>query len=176
MGFWGSFVVCRAAVPLPELTAVADRSEGIEDLQSYPDGWQVGQYSGPELAHDATALLTEVAAETGAPALTGFVLDSDAIVVEAYSKPRGYWRACLVRQAMQGYCEDDGEDFHAVYLTPDQATTAALGWALDAGLTPDPAAVHTVFQVEEVEMFAEGLFFDLLKALGIMHPPPSASA
>ena len=167
MGLWGSFVVGRAAVPLPELTAVAERSEGIEDHQSYADGWQVGQYPGPELAHDAAALLTEVAAETGAPALTGFVLDSDTIVVEGYSEPHGYWRACLVRHAMQGYCEDDGEDFDAVYPTPEQATGAALRWAGDAGLTPDPDAVRETFQVEQVDLFAEGLFFELLHALGI---------
>jgi hypothetical protein len=174
VGFWGSFVVCRAATPLFELNTVAERSEGIDWHQECPGGWQVGQYQGPELAEDSQPLLIELAVETGAPTLTGFVLDSDAVAVEGYSPGHGHWLACLAREAMRSYSEQDGEDFDAVFPSAEAATAAATRWAADAGLRPDPREVQRVFCVDRADPLAEELFLSLLAGLGVGSPTSGA--
>ncbi|MCX4974934.1 hypothetical protein [Streptomyces sp. NBC_00620] len=166
MGFWGSFVVCRSETPLDELSAVVERHDGIEEHWRRADGWQVGQYPGPELADDAPALLAELVEETGAPALTGFVLDSDAVHVEGFSVAGGHWKACLAREATEAYCEDDDEDFDAEFPSPEAAARAAAAWASAAGRTPDMPGLAEVFAEEDSD-FAEELFFRLLDKLGM---------
>lgn len=167
MGFWGSFLVCRTAGSVLDLAAVVERTEGLDDEHTYLGGWRVGQFSGPELADNAARMLAELVGETNAPALTGFVLDSDAVIVEGLSRVTGYWRACLAREAMEGYCEDDGQDFHAQFPTAEQATASAVGWATHAGLTPDPDALLRTFQTAQADLFAEELFFTMLTHLGL---------
>ncbi|MFD3620821.1 hypothetical protein ACFWWT_37430 [Streptomyces sp. NPDC058676] len=166
MGFWGSFVVCRSEIPLDGLQAVVERHDGIDEHEHRPGGWQIGRYPGPELADDGPPLLADLAEETGAPALVGFVLDSDTVFVEGHSAGGGYWRACLVRAAAEAYCEDDEEDFDAEFPFPEAAARAAAAWAREAGLTPDPAGLLEVFAVEDAD-FAEELFFRLLEKLGV---------
>ncbi|MFJ4693294.1 hypothetical protein [Streptomyces sp. NPDC088766] len=166
MGFWGSYVVCRSQTPLDGIHAVVERHDGIDEHEHRPGGWQIGRCPGPELADDGPALLAELADETGAPALTGFVLDSDTVFVEGFSAGGGHWRACLVREAAEAYCEDDEEDFDAEFPPPEAAAHAAAVWAREAGLLPDPSGLLEVFAVEDA-FFAEELFFRLLDLLGI---------
>ncbi|MED7822750.1 hypothetical protein [Streptomyces chiangmaiensis] len=148
--------------PLTEI----ERHDGIAAHEHRPGGWRIGRYPGPELADDGPALLAELAEETGAPALTGFVLDSDAVFVEGLSARAGHWRARLVREAAEAYCEDDDEDFDAEFPRPEAAARTAAAWAKEAGLAPDPSGLLEVFAVEGAA-FAEELFFRLLCELGI---------
>lgn len=166
VGFWESFVVCRSETPLDDLRAVTERHDGIEDHSHRPGGWQVGQYPGAELADDGPAMLAELAAETGSPALAGFVLDSDTIHVEGFSASGGYWRACLSRDAAEAYCEDDDEDFAAEFPTAEEAARSAAAWSVEAGGTPDFPGLVEVFAIAESD-FAEALYFELLDRLGI---------
>ena len=175
VGFWGSFLVCRATAPQYELEAVAERSEGIDWHHEYAGGWQVGVYGGPELAEETETMLMELCTETGAPTLTGFVLDSDAVLVDGYSSGHGCWRACLAREAMRGYCEQAGEDFDATFPPADSATAAATSWAADAGLPIDPAEVQRVFQLGQADPVAEELFLMLLSALGVRSPQDAST-
>ncbi|MGW1213627.1 hypothetical protein ACWD5F_28830 [Streptomyces sp. NPDC002499] len=166
MGFWGSYVVCRSTTPLDGIQAVVERLDGIDEHELRPGGWQIGRYPGPELADEGPVLLPELTEETGAPALIGFVLDSDTVFVEGFSTEGGYWRACLAREAAEAYCEDDDEDFEAEFPPPGEAARAAAVWARDAGLTPDPPGLLAVFAVEDSDS-AEELFFRLLDVLGV---------
>jgi len=168
MGFWGSFVLARAEQEsLLDLPPVTSRSEGLEEEVRLGD-WRLGRFEGPELAQDAGALLADLVAATGAPALTAFVLDSDAVVVDGLSAA-GPWRACLAREAMRGYCEDDGEDF-GIYPSATAAAAAAADWAREAGCTPDEQFLERVFATDEADLFAEDLFTSLLQALGLTGP------
>lgn len=166
MGFWGAYVVCRSETPLDDLQAVIERHDGVDEHEHRPGGWQIGRYPGPELADESPAMLAELAEEAGAPALTGFVLDSDTVFVEGCSSTGGHWRACLAREAAEGYCEDDDEDFDAEFPLPEPAAQAAATWAREAGLTPDPSGLLATFAEEDSD-FAEELFFRLLDQLGI---------
>ncbi|MET7743249.1 hypothetical protein [Streptomyces sp. NPDC005385] len=166
MGFWGSYVVCRSATPLDDIPAVVKRHDGIDEHELRSGGWQIGRYAGPELADEGPVLLPELTEETGAPALTGFVLNSDTVFVEGFSAGGGHWRACLVREAAEAYCEDDDEDFDHEFPPPEEAAHAAAVWAREAGLLPDPSGLLGVFAVEDTD-FAEELFFRLLDLLGI---------
>ncbi|MGP2438477.1 hypothetical protein [Streptomyces sp. JW3] len=166
MGFWGSYVVCHSETPLDDLHAVVERHDGIDEHEHRPGGWQIGRYPGPELADTGREWLAELTEETGAPALTGFVLDSDTVFVEGFSVKGGHWCACLAREAAEAYCDDDDEDFHAEFPPPEEAVQAAVNWAREAGLVPDPSGLLEVFAVEDTD-FAEELFFRLLDLLGI---------
>lgn len=93
MGYWGYFVVGRAERPLAELEALS----GAGDMtlrQSAPDGWQVWEFPGGD---GDVGNMNDLAGQTGAPALFGYVMDSDCVVVEA-ARPRAgrgrpAWRA-----------------------------------------------------------------------------------
>jgi hypothetical protein len=151
-----------------DLVSVNERTEGLEwhDLRS--DGWQIGQYPGSDIERDARAMLTELTTETGQPCLTAFVLDSDAAIIEAVSRPTGYWRACLARASMAAHADEVGEDF-ATYPGPAAATQRASAWSTDAALQPQPGQLLRLFELDHANLFVEPLLFELLDALGI--PP-----
>lgn len=167
MGFWGSFVLCRTEQPLDEIEIINDRDEGLEWSSSFESGWQVGQYPGNYILDDARALLEDLARLTGAPALIGFVLDSDCIDLRAYAPESGYFTACLDRESMAGYMADDGAVLADRFLPPDAAVSKASTWANAAGLDPDRDALVRLFTTAEADPFAEDLFFELVTALGI---------
>jgi hypothetical protein len=168
MGFWVSFVLVRGQRSVLEWPALAEYEDSLGHEEQHGP-WLLARFEGGDLEGHGEALIPDLAQESGAPALMGFVLDSDAVELDACSASGGYWRACLVRNVMRGYCEDDDSDF-GVYLLPSAAVAAAASWAKDAGLTSQLPALETVFAVEEAEMFeAENVFFDLLRALGLVH-------
>lgn len=167
MGFWGTLVVCKSAVPLIDVSAISERDEGLVWHQDRESGWQVGQYMSQDLFRDCKALLVELAAETQAPALAGFVLDSDAVELAGFSVENGYWKACLAREAMRNYCEDADLDFDVEFPMADAAPRDAAAWAAAAGTTPDIEALDTVFSADQADGHAEDLFFELLGFLGI---------
>lgn len=99
MGYWGYYVVGRSEQPLAELDALAG-APGMVLQAMAPGGWQVWEY--PSGDGDVGSMNT-LARETGAPALFGYVMDSDCVVVEAAAPESGAWTTCLARAAMAGY-------------------------------------------------------------------------
>ncbi|MFG3248404.1 hypothetical protein [Streptomyces sp. NPDC048187] len=133
MGYWGYFVVGRAERPLAELEALA----GARDMtlrRTAPDGWQVWEFPGGD---GDVGNMNDLAGQTGAPALFGYVMDSDCVVVEAAAPGSGAWTTCLARTAMAGYlgAERDGLTLEDYFLEPRDAAERAVAWAAEAGRT-----------------------------------------
>ncbi|AXL90557.1 hypothetical protein C4J65_21390 [Streptomyces sp. CB09001] len=149
MGYWGYFVVGRAERPLAELEALAGAGD-MTLCRSAPDGWQVWEFPGGD---GDVGNMNDLAGQTGAPALFGYVMDSDCVVVEAAAPESGAWTTCLARTAMAGYlgAERDGLTLEDYFLEPRDAAERAVAWAAEAGraasaaelagvLSDDPAA------------------------------------
>ncbi|WP_369233714.1 hypothetical protein AB5J56_17715 [Streptomyces sp. R21] len=165
MGFWGYYVVGRGDGPLAELPALAE-ARGMVLRSTGPGGWQVWEYANGE---GEVGSMHALARETGAPALFGYVMDSDCVAVEAAAPDSGAWTTCLGRDAMAGYL---GEDEQALtvddyFLEPPDAAERAVAWAAEAGheITAEPLLdVLTA----EADPLAENLFFRLLDRLGVV--------
>ncbi|MFE2331199.1 hypothetical protein [Streptomyces coelicoflavus] len=171
MGYWGYFVVGRAERPLAELEALA----GAGDMtlrRSAPGGWQVWEFPGGD---GDVGNMNDLAGQTGAPALFGYVMDSDCVVLEAAAPDSGAWTTCLARTAMAGYlgAERDGLTLEDYFLEPRDAAERAVAWAAEAGcaasagelaevLSDDPGAGAGAGPV------AENLFFRFLDRLGVV--------
>ncbi|AZI58095.1 hypothetical protein EH165_08030 [Nakamurella antarctica] len=166
--FTGSLVICKTAKSLDEVEALTSRDEGLEGTSLLPGGWQLGQYYGEDIEREIADVLVDLVAETGSPALSGFVWDSECVLVSAYSEQTGLWRACLDHEAgTQMLQEECDEDINDMYLPADQAAERALKWAQEAGLTPIAQDLHDVFHADKGEGQANKLFYDLTFALGI---------
>ena len=149
MGYTGRIVVARSPEPL---TALGDAE--VLDESSYRGGWRAAQLSG-----DLSDALRRLVAETAAPAITAFILDSDVADVEASTPAGGYWHVHLHRKKAAEYGAPD------LGQTTAEVTEQALAWAAEAGLTADGEAVRTA--LEATNVLAEETFDELLAALGI---------
>ncbi|WAX78327.1 hypothetical protein [Streptomyces sp. KMM 9044] len=179
MGYWGYFVVGRDERPLAERDALA----GARDMTlrtSAPGGWQVWEYPSGD---GAVGNMNDLAGETGAPALFGYVMDSACVVVEAAAPESGAWATCLARSAMAGYlgapaadgtCGEgaagtaqDGLTLEDYFLEPRDAAGRAVEWAAEAG---HAVAVEELVEVltADPDPVAETLFFRLLDRLGVV--------
>ena len=165
MGFWGSLVLCRPGGEFGELDAIASRDESVTEVGRPGGDWRIGQGEDATLIDDAEAFLQDLVGESGAPALLGYVVDSDCVDVVALGTASGLWRSCLDRAAMQAYAEDGPLDDSI--LVPDAAAERAAAWAAEAGLQPDLVALRSVFSRTGDELLAEALFFQLVDALGV---------
>ncbi|MFD8200696.1 hypothetical protein [Streptomyces sp. NPDC059701] len=179
MGYWGYFVVGRAERPLAELDALA----GAPDMTlrvSAPEGWQVWEYPGGD---GDVGNMSDLAAQTGAPALFGYVMDSDCVVVEAAAPVSGAWTTCLVRAAMAAYlgAENEGLTLEDYFLDPPDAAERAVAWAAEAGRTADAGELADVLtsgpgdgaalrpgSASGRAPVAEDLFFRFLDRLGVV--------
>ncbi|GHC22755.1 hypothetical protein GCM10010348_54970 [Streptomyces anthocyanicus] len=179
MGYWGYFVVGRAERPLAELEALS----GAGDMtlrQSAPDGWQVWEFPGGD---GDVGNMNDLAGQTGAPALFGYVMDSDCVVVEAAAPESGAWTTCLARTAMAGYlgAERDGLTLEDYFLEPRDAAERAVAWAAEAGCAASPAELAGVLADDPAAEpdaggdgvlasgpVAENLFFRFLDRLGVV--------
>ncbi len=129
--------------------------------------------------------MNDLAGQTGAPALFGYVMDSDCVVVEAAAPESGAWTTCLARTAMAGYlgAERDGLTLEDYFLEPRDAAERAVAWAAEAGcaasagelaevLADDPDAGEGADGAPgpggERGPVAEDLFFRLLDRLGVV--------
>ncbi|MFV0134054.1 hypothetical protein ACLGIH_12565 [Streptomyces sp. HMX87] len=177
MGYWGYFVVGRAERPLAELDALAG-AEGMTLHTSAPDGWQVWEYPGGD---GDVGNMNDLAGRTGAPALFGYVMDSDCVVLEAAAPESGAWTTCLARAAMAGYlgAEKKGLTLEDYFLEPRDAADRAVAWAAEAGrvaavadlvevLTAEPGPSPLPEALEHAEPMAENLFFRFLDRLGVV--------
>ncbi|WP_433721605.1 hypothetical protein ACQP2Y_40380 [Actinoplanes sp. CA-051413] len=149
MGYTGRIVIVRSAEPLTAL-AGAD----VLNESSYAGGWRAAQLDG-----DLRDALRMLVAETGAPAITAFILDSDVADVEAATPAGGYWHVYLHPEKAADYGAPE------LGQTAAEVTELALAWAAEAGLTADGEAVRTALDAANV--FAEETFYELLAALGI---------
>ena len=149
MGYTGRIVVARSSAPL---TAPADAE--VLNESSYAGGWRATQLDG-----DLRNALPTLVAQTGAPAITAFILDSDVADVEAATPAGGYWHVYLHPKKAADYGAPE------LGQTPAEVFEQALAWAAEAGLTADGEAVRTALDATNV--FAEETFYELLAALGI---------
>ncbi|WND35562.1 hypothetical protein RI578_15235 [Streptomyces sp. BB1-1-1] len=193
MGYWGYFVVGRADRPLAELDALPGAADMTLRL-SAPDGWQVWEFPGGD---GDVGNMNDLAGQTGAPALFGYVMDSDCVVVEAAAPESGAWTTCLARSAMAGYlgAEKEGLTLEDYFLEPRDAAERAVAWAAEAGRTASAGELAEVLSadpgagrgsgpgadpdagsgpdadadaVAEAGPVAENLFFRFLDRLGVV--------
>lgn len=165
MGYWGYFVVGRAERPLAELDALAG-AEAMALRDSAPGGWQVWEYPSGD---GEVGNMNDLARETGAPALFGYVMDSASVVVEAAAPESGAWTTCLARAAMAGYlgAGDEGLTLEDYFLEPPDAAARAVAWAAEAGHEVNTESVVDVLTAD-ADPLAENLFFRLLDRLGVV--------
>jgi len=166
MGFWGYFVVGRAERPLAGLDALSGAAQGMTLRTSAPGGWQVWEYpsSGADIGN-----MNDLARETGAPALFGYVMDSDCVVVEAAAPESGAWTTCLARSAMARRIAGGEEELTVddYFLEPRDAAARAVDWAAEAGHTVSADDLVEVLSADP-DPVAENLFFRLLDRLGVV--------
>lgn len=165
MGFTGSFVVCRSDRALDEIEALTSRDDAVEWQTGFPSGWRVGRYPGTGIVQDVVGMLRDLVTETGAPALTGWVFDSDYVDVIGYGPQSGWWHVALAPDAADGYLADDDIEFEDGFPDQEQAVERAEAWAREAGLQPDPSGLRKLFDAE-ADPLAEDLFTSLVEVLG----------
>ncbi|MFE5187290.1 hypothetical protein [Streptomyces sp. NPDC056628] len=165
MGYWGYFVVGREQRPLAELDALSG-AEGMRLRERAPDGWQVWEYPSGDAG---IASMNDLAAESGAPALFGYVMDSACVVVEAAAPHSGSWTTCLARAATARHlgAGEDGLSLEDYFLEPADAAERAVAWAAEAGHEVNADALLDVLTAE-ADSLAENLFFRLLDRLGVV--------
>ncbi|SPF02326.1 hypothetical protein SMA5143A_3081 [Streptomyces sp. MA5143a] len=186
MGYWGYYVVARSERPLAELDALA-RARGMTLRTAAADGWQVwacprgadgdgaagdGGGDGGSGGDGDVGNMNTLARETGSPALFGYVLDSDCVVVEAAAPESGAWTTCLARTAMADYLGDGGQGLTVddYFLEPRDAAERAVAWAAEAGRVAAEEALIDVLASEPgpVDPLAENILFRLLDRLGVV--------
>ncbi|MFF7261256.1 hypothetical protein ACFZCL_13350 [Streptomyces sp. NPDC008159] len=183
MGYWGYYVVARSERPLKELDALAG-ARGMTLRTAAADGWQVwacprGAYGdgaagdGRDSGGDGdVGNMNTLARETGSPALFGYVMDSDCVVVEAAAPESGAWTTCLARTAMADYLGDGGQGLTVddYFLEPRDAAERAVAWAAEAGRVAAEEALADVLASEPgpVDPLAENILFRLLDRLGVV--------
>ncbi|WP_055701426.1 MULTISPECIES: hypothetical protein [Streptomyces] len=166
MGYWGYYIVGRSERPLAELAAVAGVRDELTLLEQRADGWQVWEVPGGDGTRDVGNMNT-LAQESGAPALFGYVMDSDCVVVEAAAPESGAWTTCLARRAMAGYLGDAELTVEDYFLEPRDAAERAVAWAAESGRTVRTAPLLDVLNAD-AEPSAEQLFFRFLDRLGVL--------
>lgn len=170
MGYWGYYVVGRSERPLVELDALAG-AEGMSLLSTADDGWQVWEYTTQDGSGDVGSMHA-LARETGAPALFGYVMNSDCVAVEAAGPESGGWTTCLARGAMAGYLggTEDGLTVEDYFLEPRDAAERAVAWAAEAGHTASAERLADLLAMEPDPSapVAENLLFQLLDRLGVV--------
>lgn len=124
MGFWGTYIVARAADPLPELAALRPSAEEIVWHGRGAGGWQAVQvHYGPEgwasteLPGAWEATLRALMAQAGGPVLAAAVLDSDGAQLIGYSPEHGRWGGWLMLDRIIGHIDPDGWPY--VYRSDD---------------------------------------------------------
>ncbi|MGC0205804.1 hypothetical protein [Streptomyces levis] len=166
MGYWGYFVVGRGERPLAELDALAGAADAMTRHTSAPDGWQVWEYPGGE---GDVGNMIDLAGETGAPALFGYVMNSECVVLEAAAPESGAWTTCLARGAMAGYlgAGQEGLTLEDYFLEPGDAAERAVRWAAEAGHEVNAGTLLDVL-TSDPDPLAENLLFRFLDRLGVV--------
>ena len=155
MGYSGRILVARSSRPLSELAAV--KAEVLHE-STYNGDWRSAQLDG-----DLPGAVAALIAETGAQALSAYILDSDLADVEA-SSPKGVdWHVYLHEETAMSYGAPE------LPQTADAVVELAGAWSAEAGLPFDPVAFRAA--LEGHNTFAEDTFRELLEGLGISTKP-----
>jgi hypothetical protein len=152
MGFSGEILVARSARPLAGSPAVGEAAVLFE--KELGSGWRYAQMDG-----GAGGALAELVRLTGAPALSAFVIDSDAALVEAASPAGVSWTAHVHPEHAAELGAPELE------LGTAEIVERAMAWAAEAGLDADAGAVEAALGATGT--FAEETFGTLLDALGL---------
>ncbi|MET8469870.1 hypothetical protein ABZY90_20695 [Streptomyces sp. NPDC006422] len=166
MGYWGYYVVARSDRPLNACEALGGVRDELTLLEERDAGWQIWECPGGGESPRDVGSMNALAAETGAPALFGYVMDSVCAVVEAAGPESGAWTACLGRAAMAGYIGGDERALEDYFLPPEDAAERAVGWAAECGREVRPEPLDEVLRAP-AEPSAEEQFFRLLDRLGV---------
>ncbi|GAA4566316.1 hypothetical protein [Planotetraspora kaengkrachanensis] len=170
MGFWGSIVVARLDVPLTGLRALKGYDGHAKELERSADGWRIWELSVDDSLPDPEDLVVGVSEETGAPALVGFVMDSDCVAVAAFSRSARSWSACLAPNSMAAYLRPDDLKLSDLFLPPEEAAVLAVRWAADAGYRVSPVPIVELLNREGAP-YAEHLFAEFIERVGIALSP-----
>jgi hypothetical protein len=152
MGYTGRILVARTVVSPAESPAV--EAGLVLDGGELGDGWWRIQLDG-----DSPGAARGLVAETGAPVVSAFVLDSDCADVEGLTPAGIRWRTYLHRGIAQEYGAPELEQ------SDDEILRQALAWSAEAGLTAGGDALRAALGAKNV--FAEETFDELLAALGL---------
>ncbi|GAA3340052.1 hypothetical protein GCM10020358_26160 [Amorphoplanes nipponensis] len=152
MGYSGHVLIARGERPLSESGVLAPVQ--VLHESGYAGGWQRAQLDG-----DLPGALDALLAQTGAPALVAYIMDSDLADVSAASPGGVRWRAYLHQETAEDYGAP------ALPQSTDEVVTQALAWAAEAGLAPDREAVRAALLAGHT--FAEETLDELVEALGI---------
>ncbi|GAA2568904.1 hypothetical protein GCM10010435_48460 [Winogradskya consettensis] len=146
MGYTGRILVARTGKPFEGANLLHEIDLG--------NGWRWAQLDG-----DARGALAALVEESGRPALSAYVMDSDVADVEALSPSGSGWHTYLH--------PDTAAEFGAPELeeSADEVLMQALAWAAEAGLIPDPEAIRALLTAHNT--FAEETLRELVAALGI---------
>jgi hypothetical protein len=165
MGFWGYFIVARSEQPMADLDAISTlcSRDGLDQAGEVWGHWSDGSWQFLQVHRgDPSAvewLAGRLSAETGAPALAIYVLDSDCGEVVAAGPLSGGWRGYLAPDnAITGY------DMPPLDSSVEQIAEAAAGWAAEAGRVADAEAI-TAAMAERPGPFGEGVD-EFMSALG----------
>ncbi|MET9493256.1 hypothetical protein [Streptomyces sp. NPDC006552] len=168
MGYWGYYVVARTGRPLTEFDALDGVREELTLLEERAGQWQVWECPGG--SGDRTrdiGSMNALAAQTGAPALFAYVMDSRCAVIEAAAPDSGTWTACLGRAAAATFIGGDERALEDYFLPPRDAAERAVTWAAEGGLTRVAKPLADVLAAP-AEPSAEELFFRFLDRLGVI--------
>ena len=153
MGYFGRIVVARSTRPLAELAAVGDVD--VLDEVVHDGDWRVATLDG-DLERGA---LRALVAETGAPALWAYVIDSDTADVTGLTPGGVSWHAYLHAETALRYGAP------ALADPVEDVVGTALSWAAAAGLSPAASALGEALAADGT--FVEDTLDELLDALGI---------
>lgn len=166
MGFSGDFVLARSDRPLLEHALFGGGftcSQGDTDCvwagQQYEGGWQTLQIHHGLPANDDDRWLSRLVAATGSPAMLASVMDSDVCVVSGLTPMGVSWCACLNPAV--------AAEFRIAVSPVSDTADRVAAWAAEAGCSASPAALVEVL-TKTADPLAEGLFFDLIDACGLI--------
>ncbi|AJE85162.1 MULTISPECIES: hypothetical protein [Streptomyces] len=167
MGYWGYYVVGRSPRPLADCASLQAVRPELTLLEDRAADWQVWECPAAGEAAPRIGSMNRLARETCAPALFGYVLDSDCVVVEAAAPGSGAWTACLAPAAMAAHLGEDARVLEDYFLPPGDAARRAVAWAAEAGFTvPSAPLLEALTAVAEPS--AETHFFRFLDLLGVV--------
>ncbi len=167
MGYWGVFTLARTSEPIDEQEVIAEVSDGAASCEQRGP-WQVSEFWEEDVYSAADVVLSQLVATTDAPALVGFVLDSDCVWVDGLAPAGQRFRVCIARDATQSYLDEHDQDIDQTFLDPEAATQAAVHWSAAAGLTPTTEVLTELFTRDELDVgVGQGAWFTLMEALGV---------
>ena len=168
VGYWGYFVVAKTERPATGLVSLGDVRDRLGGFERVPVGWRVWEHPG-EPGIDAGPVVVQLAQEIQGPAMIGFVMDSDCVVIEAAGPASGSWTACLGPRLMDGYLSESGHRVEDWFLPPHEAAERLTTWAREAGLASAHPLPPALFRAD-VDPWAQDKFFDLLEETGLDFP------